>query len=94
MRIIIGLALLPIFVGMILGVPQGIGASKYEQGKALFLEKCQLCHGPSGEGNGPAAAAYNPRPINFTDPNFWKDHPEKIITEAITKGYKVMPRLI
>ncbi len=91
MRTTITLALLAVFVGMILWVPRGIGADKYEQGKALFLEKCQLCHGAGGQGNGPAAAAYNPRPMNFTDPNFWKDNPEKKITEAITKGYKIMP---
>ena len=91
MRPTITLALLALFAGMILGAPQGIGADRYERGKALFLGKCQLCHGASGEGNGPAAAAYNPRPVNFTDPNFWKDNPEKKITEAITKGFKIMP---
>ncbi len=91
MRTTITLALLAVFVGMILWVPRGIGAEKYEQGKTLFLEKCQLCHGASGQGNGPAAAAYNPKPANFTDLNFWKGDVEKKIAETIKNGYKVMP---
>jgi cytochrome c len=55
----------------------------YERGKALFNEKCQLCHGLIGDGNGPAAEPYNPKPANFTDPKFWKDNPGKKINNAI-----------
>jgi mono/diheme cytochrome c family protein len=90
-RTTIAMFLLAIFGGMILWVAQGSGADQYERGKNLFLEKCQLCHGASGEGDGPAAVAYNPRPANFTDPNFWKDNPEKKIAEAVRNGYKIMP---
>jgi cytochrome c5 len=91
MRTTIVMALLAILGGMILWGAQGSAADKYERGKNLFLEKCQLCHGAGGEGNGPAAIAYNPRPANFTDPNFWKDAPEKKIAEAVKNGYKIMP---
>ena len=63
----------------------------YERGKALFNEKCQLCHGVKGDGNGPAAAAYDPQPANFTDPKFWKDNPSKKINDAIRSGYRAMP---
>jgi high-affinity iron transporter len=34
----------------------------------LFAQTCQGCHGPTGEGNGPDAARYNPPPANFHDP--------------------------
>ena len=91
MRTTIAVALLAILGGMILGPAQGSGADEYQRGKALFNEKCQLCHGPKGEGNGPAAVAYNPKPANFTDPTFWKDNPEKKIAEAVKNGYKIMP---
>jgi len=63
----------------------------YERGKALFNEKCQLCHGLKGDRNGPAAAAYSPKPANFTDPKFWKDNPGKEINNAIKNGYQAMP---
>src|SRR6185437_2249544 len=35
-------------------------------GKELFQQNCVMCHGPQGQGNGPAAAALNPHPRNFT----------------------------
>jgi mono/diheme cytochrome c family protein len=40
---------------------------------------CGSCHGAAGAGDGPAGAALNPRPANFTDPAFWAEgnlHPE------------------
>ena len=35
-------------------------------GKALFAENCEACHGPSGRGDGPAADGLNPRPADLT----------------------------
>jgi len=63
----------------------------YQKGKSLFIEKCQLCHGPKGNGDGPAAAAYNPKPANFADPRFWKDNPGRKITDAMKNGHGAMP---
>jgi hypothetical protein len=40
---------------------------------------CGSCHGAAGAGDGPAGAALNPRPANFTDSAFWAEqnlHPE------------------
>ncbi len=36
------------------------GADKYKM-------LCVSCHGEKGDGNGPAGAALNPKPTNFTD---------------------------
>ncbi len=84
-----------ILAAILWGVPLLTGSyalgEEKDKGKKLFEEKCQLCHGAKGEGNGPAAVAYNPRPANFTDPNFWKNNPEKKIAEAVKNGYKIMP---
>ncbi len=41
------------------------------QGEKLFQANCVACHGPAGQGNGPAAVAFNPKPRNFTSPNGW-----------------------
>jgi high-affinity iron transporter len=37
------------------------------RGKALYDEHCASCHGPSGNGKGPASEGLKPPPIAFTD---------------------------
>ena len=37
-------------------------ATSIAEGRAVFAEHCVTCHGASGAGDGPAAAALNPRP--------------------------------
>ena len=41
------------------------------KGKTLFAVNCASCHGNNGKGDGPAAAALNPKPRDFTS-GFWK----------------------
>jgi mono/diheme cytochrome c family protein len=41
------------------------------RGKQLFVQNCQMCHGPEGKGDGPAGMALNPRPRNFVEGK-WK----------------------
>jgi mono/diheme cytochrome c family protein len=36
------------------------------RGKELYTINCQMCHGPTGEGNGAVAAFLANRPANFT----------------------------
>lgn len=56
-------------------------------GKALFSAQCASCHGDAGKGDGPAAAALNPRPRNFASGDGWKN-PRKptAVYEVVTKG--------
>jgi mono/diheme cytochrome c family protein len=61
------------------------------QGKALYEAKCQICHGPRGDGKGPAAASFNPRPPDFTAPKFWQENSDGKIVETIRKGHGAMP---
>jgi mono/diheme cytochrome c family protein len=37
-----------------------------ELGERIYLEKCAVCHGPDGRGNGPAAPSMIPHPRDFT----------------------------
>jgi cytochrome c553 len=38
------------------------------KGEKDYKAMCVACHGEKGDGNGPAGAALNPKPGNFTDP--------------------------
>lgn len=56
------------------------------EGAATFQTLCSSCHGPNGDGQGPVAVALNPKPANFTAPEFWatrdRAHIEKVIREG------------
>lgn len=41
------------------------------KGKTLFTVNCASCHGVAGKGDGPAAAALNPKPRDFTG-TYWR----------------------
>lgn len=58
------------------------------RGKEVFLAKgrCYNCHGRSGKGDGPAGAAFNPTPRNFTDPQWQKARTDGEIFWAISNG--------
>lgn len=44
-----------------------------EQGRAIYASYCVTCHGADGKGHGPAAAALNPKPRDFTSGAFYFD---------------------
>ncbi len=39
-------------------------------GQRVFAQRCAVCHGPDGRGNGPAAPSLIPHPRNFTEGKF------------------------
>ncbi len=43
------------------------GSAAEQEARALFDGTCAICHGPSGAGDGAAAANLNPKPRNYTD---------------------------
>lgn len=60
MRILlVVLALLALFAIPVLSADTETGAS-------LFAANCATCHGPQGQGDGPAGAALDPRPADLT----------------------------
>ena len=64
---------------------------EYEAGRSIYLNKCQICHGYHGDGNGPAGVSLTPKPRNFTNPRFWNDKTAETITFTVTHGAPPMP---
>jgi mono/diheme cytochrome c family protein len=54
-----------------------------KEAEEIYKSRCNLCHGPTGKGDGPAGAALNPKPRDMSDPAWQKSvadaHIEKII---------------
>ena len=51
------------------------------EAKILFANVCSQCHGLEGKGDGPAAETLNPKPRNYTDPEW-----QKTVTDAEIKA--------
>jgi mono/diheme cytochrome c family protein len=47
--------------------PEKSAPESIAKGKEIFTKTCVVCHGDKGDGKGPAGAALNPPPANFTD---------------------------
>ncbi len=66
--------------------------SAYDKGKALYMQKCMICHGVNGKGNGPAADALSRPPRDFNDPELWKRQDvDQFIANTVKKGIGEMP---
>lgn len=57
-----------------------------EEGRAIYVAKCQACHGAAGQGDGPAARALPKRPRDFSSPSFWANTTEAQVRAVITNG--------
>jgi cytochrome c oxidase cbb3-type subunit 3 len=69
---------------LVLGTALFSHAADAEQGKKLYGQFCASCHGQSGKGDGPAAAALNPKPRDHTD----KETMSKLSDEELFKVIK------
>jgi mono/diheme cytochrome c family protein len=47
---------------------------------------CATCHGATGAGDGPGAAALDPKPSNFGDPSFWAERSDEDLVKVIREG--------
>jgi mono/diheme cytochrome c family protein len=63
----------------------GFSAASIAHGQALFLQSCAACHGPEGEGNGPAAADLHIKPADLTQPHL-QDHTDGDLFWFVTHG--------
>lgn len=56
------------------------------RGDELFQTNCAACHGATGQGNGPAAAALDPKPVNFTDRSRARQRSVFALEQVIDQG--------
>ncbi len=77
---------LVIFLAMVLVATWGSGAARAASGQSVYANKCQICHGPTGQGDGPGAALVKTKPQKFTDPAFWQGNVDQKISNAVTSG--------
>ena len=74
-----------VFMTTAFGLPSQIDA------KAEYAGKCAMCHGATGAGDGPAGAAFNPPPPDFTDAEYQKSRTDEELTASIADGKGTMP---
>ncbi len=75
-----------ILVAVVLVPDLGLAQGNAEKGKALFVQYCGACHGPSGKGDGAAAAALNPKPRDLTDKAYVAGLKDDYLFTLIQKG--------
>ena len=61
-----------------------------ERAAALFGQLCATCHGPTGQGDGPAANSLPVKPRNYTDAAWQASVTDDQIKEIIIKGGKAV----
>jgi mono/diheme cytochrome c family protein len=86
--LVTGTLILAVAAAASAGAKKG-GASKAAQiaeGRTVFEANCAACHGPSGMGDGPAAAALDPKPRNLTDAAYMKTRSEAALRKVIAEG--------
>jgi len=57
----------------------------------VYLDKCSECHGETGQGNGPQAKMYDPRPRMLTDAPHLATVTDGELFYVISQGHKPMP---
>jgi mono/diheme cytochrome c family protein len=56
------------------------------KGKDLYTKHCGGCHGPGGKGDGPAAAALNPKPADLTNKTSVGALKDEYLFDLLQKG--------
>ena len=62
----------------------------FAQGKKVYINRCEVCHGALGNGSGSLTAAYGAKPANLQAQQF-RDYPDGKIYWAVMNGKNAMP---
>ena len=61
-------------------------AGSPDEGKKLYEQYCATCHGQSGKGDGPAAAALDPKPRDHTNKEYMSKLSDEDLLNVIKNG--------
>ncbi len=56
------------------------------EARQIYADRCVLCHGATGKGNGPSAVALNPKPRDYTDATWQKSVTDEELEKIILEG--------
>jgi len=63
-----------------------------EKAPSLYKDLCASCHGTQGKGDGPAAAALNPKPGDFTNCKVMAKESDETLLKIIKGGSQSVAR--
>lgn len=66
--------------------PVATNSAAKKEAKRRFDTLCASCHGTSGKGDGPGAAALNPKPRDYTDAKWQASVTDEQLEKIILKG--------
>ena len=66
--------------------PQAVALDPPARAKAIYAERCVVCHGAAGGGDGPAAHGLTPRPRNFSDAAWQGGKADDALAKVIVGG--------
>lgn len=68
------------------GGASALPAEAVAKANEIYVQRCTPCHGASGHGDGAASATLNPKPRNFSDPEWQKSVDDGHIMKIIKMG--------
>jgi mono/diheme cytochrome c family protein len=71
--------------------PLTISSEALKEAKSIYTASCAPCHGDKGKGDGPAAAALNPKPADHTSGTLLQET-DGAIFYKISEGRNPMPQ--
>ena len=71
---------------VLLGTALVARAGSPDEGKKLYEQYCATCHGQSGKGDGPAAAALDPKPRDHTNKEYMSKLSDDDLLKVIKNG--------
>ena len=80
-----GLGPVAVFI-LLVGVGWAAAEGNPARGRASYEHLCALCHGTSGEGDGPAAASLSPKPTNLANKQYLNWLQDDYLKELIKEG--------
>ncbi len=89
-RVVIGIfALLAVVLLVVWAVPAS--AADAESGQKIYKQKCLMCHGANGAGDGSMGKMLKPPPPSFADANRMAERKDDDLITRIKEGKSPMP---